>query len=111
VLLLLLNSECQAKMAAPAQGLFPSLFHSSHCVDDSVSSFFQMLHSPGQQGGNTARRNFHKFLCTKKTEAPGDKAEGKSAEFLGIKSGDNPQSRKMPLPPRAQCTVLATEET
>lgn len=84
-------------------------------TDDAVSSFFQVLHSPSQQreGGNIARIKFHKFLCTNKAEGPDDRAEGEgeSTEFLGIKSGANPQRRKIPLPPRAQCTVLATAET
>lgn len=54
---------------------------------------------------------FHKFLCVNKTEALEERAEGEIDEFLGIQSSVNPQSRKIPLPPRARHTALATAET
>lgn len=50
------------------------------------------------------QEQFSTLLCTNKTEAPDDRAEreGKSAEYLGIQPGVNPQRRETPLPPRAQ---------
>lgn len=113
VLVLLLNSKCRVKTAAPAYGLFSSLFRLPPRAGDSISSFFQVLHSPSQWGGNIARMKFHKFLCMNETEALEDRAEGegKSAEFSVTQSGANPQRRKISLPPGAQYTVLTTAET
>lgn len=43
--------------------------------------------------------------------AHGVEGEGKLDKFVGIQPGANPQRRKMPLPHKALCIVLAIAET
>lgn len=44
-------------------------------------------------------------------DALGVEGGGKRGKFVGIQPGANPQRRKMPLPHRALCIVLAIAET